>query len=157
MTEIKRPAPRVQTKVIGKTMTKHSMAKECDINGIMAKFEKTGLIEHVKANPGGYADLLNMPQSYHEALNQVLLADQMFLTIPANIRAMFDNDPGKLLNTVEAASQDPEARELLRKAGLLTAELNAPSGAPQGAVGEPETPNEGGTPPATPPASQDAP
>ena len=43
---MKRKHPRVITPITGESMTKQSFKGECDVNKIMAKFEKTGIIDH---------------------------------------------------------------------------------------------------------------
>lgn len=106
-----------------RSRTKQSFKAECDINNIMRKFEKTGLIEHQARFQGRYGDFTNLPQSYHEAVNQVLEAEEMFMTLPAKVRAHFDNDPGSFL----AAVDDPARREELVELGLLRP--NADNGA----------------------------
>ena len=46
--EIRKPYTReaVQVHSVGETRTKQSFKKECDINVIMAKYQKTGAITH---------------------------------------------------------------------------------------------------------------
>ena len=107
---------RVVTKVEGPSRTKQSFRDECDINGIMKKFEKTGLLEHVNEHRGDYGDFTDVPQNYHEALSQVVAAEQMFMTLPAKVRARFRNDPGEFLAAVDSA--DPAVQGELVRLGL---------------------------------------
>jgi len=93
--------------------TKQSFAEECDINNIMLKYKKTGLIDHVARYPGGYADLADVVE-YHEGLNMIAEAKEAFQSLPAALRARFDNDPGQFLAFVE----NPENLEELREMGL---------------------------------------
>lgn len=129
----------------GESRARQSFKEECDINYIMRRFEKTGVLEHVRQHGGRYGDFLDVPQDYHEACNQVLVAEEMFLTLPAKVRKAFSNDPGELLAAVDAARNgDAEQVERLQRIGLLqTAEpatpAEAPAGARQGATGEPGT------------------
>lgn len=108
---------KYQKKFTKPTMTKQAMADECDINNIMRKFEKTGILTHVRRHGGNYGDFTNAPQSYHEAYQQILDAEEMFMEIPASIRKKFDNDPGKFLAFVE----DPKNEAEMEKLGLLNA------------------------------------
>lgn len=95
------------------SMTKQSFAQESEINNIMAKYEKTGLIEHVKAH-SGYAD---MPAGldYQAALQMTIEADIAFNELPALVRKEFDNDPFQFLEFVA----DPDNVERMGELGLL--------------------------------------
>ena len=110
---------RVTTAGGGDTHVKQAFKDECDVNKIMAKFQKTGLLEHVRENAGSYEDYTNGPQSYHDACNQALHAEQMFLTIPSSIRAKFANDPGQFLDFVD----DPKNEAALVTMGLVPAKI----------------------------------
>ena len=101
-----------------KTFSNPSLAKqhfrdECDINNIMRKFEKSGLVDHINTHQGQYGDFIGYPE-YHEAQNQIKLADEMFATIPSKIRAKFGNSPEAFLTYV----QDPANEGELVKMGL---------------------------------------
>lgn len=130
---------RVCQAVGGPSMAKQEFKRECDINNIMKKFERTGLLDHVAQYQGDYGDFTDAPASYHDAMNTVLHAQEMFMTIPAEIRAEFDNDPGTFL----AAVDDPAQRGRLVELGILPAEQNAASAAPAprsvGAMASPAT------------------
>ena len=110
---------RVQTTGGGDTHVKQAFKDECDVNRIMAKYRKIGLLDHVAVHKGDYGDYTNSPTSYHDAVNQVLAAEEMFLTVPSKIRAQFANDPGQFLSYVS----NPENKEALIKMGLANPEL----------------------------------
>ena len=99
------------------TRTKQAFKNECDINYIMKKYERTGLIDHVSKYQGEYCDFTDAPASYHEAMIQIAEANEMFLTIPASIRDQFGNDPGRFLDFVSDPANEGEMREI----GLLPA------------------------------------
>lgn len=80
-------------------LTKQCFSEECDIGSIMARFDKTGLIEHVNKFQGDYGDFTDA-QTYQDSLNQVMAAEDMFMSLPANVRAKFENDPGQFLDFV---------------------------------------------------------
>lgn len=111
-----RKGVRVPFNCIGPTRTKQSFGPECDINNIMAKFAQTGLIDHVNEFQGRYEDFTDVPTDYHAAVNQVFEAEAMFMTIPAKLRARFNNDPGEFLAFVE----DPNNTDELVELGLAT-------------------------------------
>lgn len=114
-------SPRVQLHCLDETRTVQSEAEACDINNIMKKYEKTGLIEHVNA-AGRYE---NLPQSvdFQEAINLVMEAEASFEGLPAAVRKEFENDPAKFLLFVE----DPENVERMGELGLLN-DPAAPAG-----------------------------
>ena len=64
------------------SMAHQSFKQECDINRIMKNFEKTGLMSHVNVHQGDYGDFTDF-ESYHDSMNQVLAAQEMFQSIPA--------------------------------------------------------------------------
>lgn len=103
------------------SLAHQSFRDECDINNIMKKFERTGLLDHVNEHEGNYGDFTDLPASYHEAQNQVIRAQEMFLSVPSKIRARFNNDPGEFLAYVE----DPANVEGMRELGLLPSERAA--------------------------------
>lgn len=116
---------RVQTLNDDPSMTQQQFADECDINHIMKRYEKTGEIVHRNSKQGVYADFSEI-KNYHEMMDQVLYAQEAFLTLPAKIRARFRNDPGQLLSFLDDSKNLKEAEEL----GLLEivkpeAQLNA--------------------------------
>lgn len=110
------------------SLTHQNFKEECDINNILARFQKTGVIEHVAKYQGQYGDFTNMPTDYHEAMNQVHEAQRMFMSLPAVIRDQFGNDPGTFLQFAE----DPENEQEMRDMGLLPSKpLEAPDGSPE--------------------------
>lgn len=92
------------------SMAKQSMKGECDINFIIQRFQKTGVIEHQREHEGNYGEFTQL--DYHEAMNVVAEANSMFETVPSNIRKKFDNDPGKFLQFVTDAKNLDEMRDL---------------------------------------------
>lgn len=85
--------------VCGGGRTKQSMAKECDINRIMARFQKTGALTHFRKFEGEYG--FAPAVSFHESMDIVLKAQQMFNELPGKVRARFGNDPGEFLAFVQ--------------------------------------------------------
>jgi len=108
----------------GYSLTDQSMAPECDINKIMLRWQKTGVLEHRNTFEGQYGDFINVPQDYHSAMNQVIEAEEMFSSLPAKLRKRFGNDPGAYLDFVA----DPENSDELVKMGLAKAPKIASDG-----------------------------
>lgn len=92
---------------------KQSFRDECNINTIMKRYEKTGLISHASRYQGDYSDVSG-GMDYHDAMNAVLKAREMFQTVPAKIRARFNNDPGEFISFCT----DSKNQEELIKMGL---------------------------------------
>jgi phage internal scaffolding protein len=108
--------PRQPFATVGPSMTHQSMAPECDINTIMRRYEKTGILEHRNNFEGQYADFTETPTDYHESMNAVIAADEMFGALPARIRQRFHNDPASFIDFVG----NPDNREELVRLGLAT-------------------------------------
>lgn len=115
-------------------MTKQSHAKECDINQIMKKFQKTGVIDHIRKNEGQYGEY--DAQEYKQAMDIVAEGQSMFQELPSKARQHFDNDPAKFMETVNS----PDGINTLRKLGLAYGEpaLERPQDSP-----EPQNTNSG--------------
>lgn len=93
--------------------TKQEFKDDCDINNILRKFRKTGVLEHVRKHGPeyGFAPAVD----YHEAMNLVLKADAMYADLPSDLRKRF-KDPAEFLEFV----QDPENAEEMLELGLRT-------------------------------------
>lgn len=118
-----RPHKRVVFKSNKPSRTKQEFRDECNINSIMAKYQKGEMVTHVNRFGGNYGDFTSV-QDYQSSLNQVMQAQDMFLTLPAKVRSEFHNDPGRFLAFV----QDPKNADELVKMGLATARLPEASG-----------------------------
>lgn len=117
MTEIRKPydpSGGVPIMPSGVTLAKQSMAAECDINNIMKRFEKTGLLDHAKEHGGRYGDFLSAPD-FHTACNQVIAANDMFMSLPARVRERFQNDAAAFL----LFAHDPANQAEMRDLGLM--------------------------------------
>lgn len=83
---------------------------ECDINTILEKFNITGLLPESPLSPR-YGDFTGIGD-YHTAMNRVMAAKDEFMTLPAQIRARFNNDPAQLIEFLENSDNRKEAEEL---------------------------------------------
>jgi len=108
--------PRVHPAIGEKSRTKQSFQAECNINNIMRKHEKTGLLDHVAAHVGGYGDFITS-DDYHSAQNRILEAQASFNSLPANLRADFNNSPAEFLSF----AQDPANFDEMVSLGLAEA------------------------------------
>lgn len=95
------------------SLTKQSFRDECDINNIMSKYQKTGIIEHLNEHNGEYGDFISY-QDYHTSLNQILEAQETFNSIPSSIREKFNNNPAEFLEF----AQNPENHDQMVEFGM---------------------------------------
>jgi len=102
--------------------TKRSFKDECDINSIMAKYRSTGLITHLSGRRASYGDFTGV-SDYQSALNEVLKAQEMFLSLPAHIRKEFRNDPALLIEALD----DPKQHDKLVELGIFKKSEEAPT------------------------------
>lgn len=103
----------VETENKEPSRTLQEFADECDINAIMARYEKTGVVNHYNTKQPRYLDLTDVPD-FQASLNLLRVADEAFASLPANVRKTFDNDPAKF---VEFA-QDEKNLDQMREWGL---------------------------------------
>lgn len=93
------------------SLTRQEFADECDINKLMAQYEKTGILpSFVNQGEPRYLDVSNVPDlmQAHEVLQN---ATASFMSLPATVRRDFDNDPVKFINFAE----NPDNLEKLRE------------------------------------------
>lgn len=102
----------------------------CDVNNIMSKFQKTGVIDHLRKHGGQYADVPST--DFREAMEVITTAESMFAELPSQARKRFNNDPAEFLEFV----QDPENQNDLHVLGLLDPNYEPKSAAPQSITGE---------------------
>jgi len=96
----------------GKTM--QEFVKDCDINLIIAKYRKTGVLpESVRRVAGQYGDFSQVP-TFQEMQEKINLGMELFAALPAKVRKQFSNDPGEFL----AAAETDEGRKLMVTLGL---------------------------------------
>ena len=114
-----------------KSMTQQHHVKNTNINQIMKRFERTGVLPVRTAQPlsGPIPDV----ESFHEAMNIVVKGRQMFEGLPSNIREHFGNSPEAFL----AAFQDENQHDKLRELKLMAPKPVEPPAAPPAAPAEP--------------------
>lgn len=104
--------------------TQQNFAEETDINTIVKRFNLTGELPSNFRAPQ-YGDFDGVAD-YQSALNQVIAANDAFMSMPAGLRARFHNNPQ---NLIEFLSRE-ENREEAVKLGLLKAPEKAPVSPP---------------------------
>lgn len=123
--------------------TKQSFKAECDINNIMARYQRTGVLDFVNKHAGSYGDCTGL--EFSQAQEVIVKAKEMFADMPAKLRARFDNEPAKFLAFMDDPENMPEAVRLgLAKpreveatppAKPVVEAPQAPGAAPEGAAG----------------------
>jgi len=93
--------------------TEQAHKDACDINKIITRYTKTGLITNVSKIEAKYGDISGL--QYKEALDLIINSKQMFKELPSNIRKEFENNPGKLLEFME----DPNNRKKAEELGII--------------------------------------
>ena len=83
---------------------------ECDINNILRQFNITGLLPQTPLSPQ-YGDFSGVGD-YHTALNQIISAEDQFMSLPAQLRARFENDPAQLIEFLNKPENYDEAVNL---------------------------------------------
>lgn len=98
----------------GPSMTKQSFREHVEINNVIARYRKSGIVDHLNRNPGYFGDVSNI-KSYQESLNVVIEAQDKFASLPANIRERFANDPALFIQFMS----DPKNVDEAIKLGLV--------------------------------------
>jgi len=93
---------------------------ECDINNILRQFNITGMLPEQAVSPR-YGDFTGI-NDYHSALNQVIAAEDEFMSLPATLRARFENDPAQLIDFLD----NPENKNEAIKLGLVKEDVELP-------------------------------
>lgn len=101
--------------------TRQEFKDECDVNLIMARFQKTGQWPPRDAAAPVYLDVSGAPDLM-TALQVMSDADQAFMSLPARVRAEFENDPLKFV----AFAADENNLDQLRDWGLAKPKEAAP-------------------------------
>lgn len=99
-------------------LTKQAHAHESEINNIMAKYIRTGILEHANNHSLQYGFATS--DDYHSSLNLLIEAQNMFNELPSQARTKFRNDPGEFLEFV----QDPDNAPYMYDLGLSDTPYN---------------------------------
>ena len=107
------PVPRVSVLFTEPSKTLQSQSAETDINNIVARHTRDGVITHLNPAEPLFGDNTGVAD-YHSALSAVVAAQQMFEELPSDLREEHGNDPGRFLEWYE----DPENLEETIELGL---------------------------------------
>ena len=127
------------TPMAKKGRTQQSFEKECNINNIVARFMKTGQLPMLNSADLNYG--FAPSGDFKSAMDIVTGSLDKFADLPSEVRADFDNNPGRFLDFVES----PEAHDYFAEHGLLHEQATERYIASQAVSGElppPEAPPE---------------
>jgi len=104
---------RVFTALDDVSLTQQNFKAECDINNVVSRWQRTGVLTHVRDVSPHYGDFSSL-KDYQASLNVVIEAEERFNALPSALRSRFANDPAQFLNFVN----DPANSQELVKMGL---------------------------------------
>lgn len=128
------PHLKVAMTFVGPGRTKQSFKDECDINTIVNRFLKTGVFDATNKHAPRYGDCTGL--EFRAGMETIMQAQEMFKSLPAQVRGRFDNDPGEFLDFIQNAENRDEARRL----GLLKPEAPEATPLPTPPVSDAPTP-----------------
>lgn len=76
--------------------TKQSLADALDVNNIIKRYHQTGVLQQAHEFEGVYGDFSSY--DLREAIEKVQQSNELFLQVPSEIRAKFDNDAGAFID-----------------------------------------------------------
>lgn len=100
---------RVRTMNYSESRTIQSDRNKAEIKNILARYEATGIIDHMRDVDLQYRDVSEFTD-LADAMQQAKEAERVFLQLPPELRNVFEND---VVNWLDAA-HDPEKIEALR-------------------------------------------
>lgn len=92
---------------------KQSFKDECDINNIMRRFNLTGELPRGSGRPAFYGEVPDI--DFQGAMQIVIKAEADFMSLPAQVRDRFANNPASLIEFL----QDENNRDEAIRLGLL--------------------------------------
>ena len=105
-------APRTYAfQTTGESMTQQQFKAECDVNNILAKYKRTGMLSHIQKHQGNFGDFSSI-EDYQSSLGKLMQAQQSFESLPSELRAKFENDPAQLISFLSDEKNNAEAVKL---------------------------------------------
>lgn len=135
----------------GHTPAQQQFKDDCDINTIMGRYTKNGIIDHISQHQPEYG--FATPQQYHQSMNIIANANSMFNDLPSDLRNEFNNNPQAFLEFV----QDPKNAERAQELGIPLSDKAAIQAAELSGTAKPDesgdSPQDAGTSPEELPAT----
>lgn len=109
------PPPQVREVNNEPSLTRESEAQECDVNFLMARYQRTGVFPQSSGEPQ-FLDVSEVGD-FRQAMETVREGQAIFAALPARVRREFGEDPVAFLEFAE----DPANRDRMVELGLLDA------------------------------------
>jgi len=87
---------KIQTNNNQPSMTKQSLKDDADVNKIIKRYNKTGVLPNMNKLESIYGQITS--QDLQDALNKVDSSYEAFSEVPSDIRAQFGNDAGAFID-----------------------------------------------------------
>lgn len=87
----KRQPSKTNIKDFGESLAVQEQKESTDINNILKRFDKTGLIDHVNQNEAQYGEFAQYDLHHH--MNTVAKIQSTFNELPATVKKQFNNSP----------------------------------------------------------------
>lgn len=129
---------QARTHITGPLITRQEFKEESDINFMLKRFGVAAKMPR-PLTPPEWGDFTAV-NDFEDAMHQLTEAQQNFMTLPAELRDRFDNDPHDFLEFVQDDQNYDEAAEL----GLVPRPEPQPQTAPEATQSPPTA--HGGTP-----------
>lgn len=133
---------RVVSEAVGESLTEQHHANAVNINEIVLRYQKTGVLPETR--PGAsYGDFTGVTD-YHQALQACRDAEDLFMSLPPQLRAKFENDPQNLFEFLNNEENRTEAEELGLVERRIPEDKKPPTDVPEpkgDVVPTPEGPN----------------
>lgn len=107
---------------------KQAPKAECDINNVLLRYRKSGLVTHLASGVPTYMDVSEVGD-YKSAMDHLRSTERFFQALPAKVREYFDNDPVAFLDYASSVSKEDLKSDLSEVAKEVLAKKEAP---PQG-------------------------
>lgn len=92
--------PRLVADVGGPSLTVQAAKDECDINKIIARYVKTGLLSHMSKGVPRFVDVSEVGD-YRSAIEHLRSSEEWFGRLPAEVRREFENDVAVFLDAMD--------------------------------------------------------
>lgn len=103
------------------SLAQQQFKDECDVNRIVDRYNKTGVLEHLSEITPQYGDVTDVPSDLMAAYDAVGRAEEAFMQLPSQLRKDLDNDPSRL----SAWLRDENNRETAVRYGLMNAPVSS--------------------------------
>lgn len=101
--------PKVATVNDQPSMTKQSMAKDLDVNNIIKRYNKTGVLPNAHKFEAIYGEFDSF--DLRTAIEKVENAQKVFMEVPSEIRGKFNNDAGAFIDFATNAANLQQMRK----------------------------------------------